>query len=941
VLCGVLLAPAVQAALSITNARIIAPSNPLAVPKYDKVEIEVTLANVAATKVYDPDPTKGGLDLSADFTSPSGKLWHIHGFYDGAKWLIRFAPTETGAWTFSVNAVDSSGTATRPGGGFTCVTSAYPGFARLDGFYFRYTEGSIFFPVGHNNGWQTAELEKPSFAEMAAQGENLFSFWLSTPWADASGPDAYRAPIENIGGGVGNYNQTNLNYLDGLVARAEAAGIYLLPSIWSHDQLRADGTHSFGDGSWELNPYQTLCSATDFFKTANADDSDTEQWRYQKNFYRYLTARFGHSRAIIGWVGVVEIEGTTGYGNDNPLYTAFPNKPQAEAWCRSYRAYIGALDGYRLNGRGEYPLFISKSDWMADAPTWDSGCDTLAVDSYKKQTDDIGIASLLAIEAMTMRGTGRPGIFTEFGGQIKPPPTATQPLHLHNGIWAGACSGSAAAPILWCDGSEWPLIAGTGAPATAMRAQLQHLSEFMKGVKFLDDLALTPILPAPFGRSFGLSTGERGIAWVTNPLGVVTGMPVTISGLTPCSYRVFWYDPWTNGATAMQLDRATADAGGNLALTAPALAQPDIALRFIRTPLARDSVVAALEDTPTSVQASAVDYLGDGLTYTLVTQPAHGRVGGVLPNATYIPEAEYSGPDSFTFKVNDGLDDSNVATVSLVVAPVNDPPVITSFSASPQAIVSGQTVLFSAAATDIDSTTLTYTWNFGDGSSGTGAQVTHTYTASGTFAAVLIVSDEGGATATQSVLIGVSDTDMDGLPDSIDPDDDNDGFPDTVELLAGSDPKDPTSTPFGSGAAPAGQALSITKLQIKLNFAKANSDSITLSATVPLPNQFAFGNQKVILDVGGALALLTLDPAGKSATKSGLLKLKINAPYKRLKLDFKLKGSYTEAMALNGLTDTSYGPFTLPVRVYVNQTIYQAARPVMYSATPGRSGMAR
>ncbi len=42
---------------------------------------------------------------------------------------------------------------------------------------------------------------------------------------------------------------------------------------------------------------------------------------------------------------------------------------------------------------------------------------------------------------------------------------------------------------------------------------------------------------------------------------------------------------------------------------------------------------------------------------------------------TYIPEADYYGPDSFTYKANDGVQDSNTTTVNISVIPVNDPPV--------------------------------------------------------------------------------------------------------------------------------------------------------------------------------------------------------------------------------------------------------------------------
>jgi hypothetical protein len=45
------------------------------------------------------------------------------------------------------------------------------------------------------------------------------------------------------------------------------------------------------------------------------------------------------------------------------------------------------------------------------------------------------------------------------------------------------------------------------------------------------------------------------------------------------------------------------------------------------------------------------------------------------PEPTATPGADYNGTDSFTFKANDGSLDSNVATVSITINPVNDAPV--------------------------------------------------------------------------------------------------------------------------------------------------------------------------------------------------------------------------------------------------------------------------
>ena len=59
------------------------------------------------------------------------------------------------------------------------------------------------------------------------------------------------------------------------------------------------------------------------------------------------------------------------------------------------------------------------------------------------------------------------------------------------------------------------------------------------------------------------------------------------------------------------------------------------------------------------------------LAYVIATQPAHGTLGTVSGNTvTYTPAAGYFGPDSFRFKVNNGVSDSNIATVSVtIVAP--------------------------------------------------------------------------------------------------------------------------------------------------------------------------------------------------------------------------------------------------------------------------------
>lgn len=77
---------------------------------------------------------------------------------------------------------------------------------------------------------------------------------------------------------------------------------------------------------------------------------------------------------------------------------------------------------------------------------------------------------------------------------------------------------------------------------------------------------------------------------------------------------------------------------------------------------------------PGTVATLAFDLDGDPLTFSVVSPPTHGTL--VLAAAgtfTYTPNLNYNGPDSFTFKANDGNADSNVGTYALNISPVEDP----------------------------------------------------------------------------------------------------------------------------------------------------------------------------------------------------------------------------------------------------------------------------
>lgn len=97
-------------------------------------------------------------------------------------------------------------------------------------------------------------------------------------------------------------------------------------------------------------------------------------------------------------------------------------------------------------------------------------------------------------------------------------------------------------------------------------------------------------------------------------------------------------------------------------------------------PQAFDDSFSVDEDTSLSgdVIQNDSDEEGDSLTAVLVNGPSYGQLtlngDGTF---SYTPMAEYSGADSFSYRISDGLLLSAVATTSITVTPVNDAPVAT------------------------------------------------------------------------------------------------------------------------------------------------------------------------------------------------------------------------------------------------------------------------
>src|SRR5439155_1003886 len=158
---------------------------------------------------------------------------------------------------------------------------------------------------------------------------------------------------------------------------------------------------------------------------------------------------------------------------------------------------------------------------------------------------------------------------------------------------------------------------------------------------------------------------------------------------------------------------------------------------------------------------SATDIEGSALTYAVVSGPAHGTLSGSAPSLTYTPAANYNGPDSFTFKANDGSLDSNVATVTIAVVAVNDAPVATSDTATTSEDTA-VTIAVLANDTDVDGDSLAVT-SVGapqHGAAAANADGTITYTPAANYngadAFTYTIGDGHGGTATSTVNVTIT-----------------------------------------------------------------------------------------------------------------------------------------------------------------------------------------
>ncbi len=336
------------------------------VGRYGKFELGVQFGEVYGNLFDADDVLVEGL-----FTAPDGRTHSVPGFFAGyadserfgPAWpifLIKFAPTRLGRWTFAVRVRNCEGETTSGQRWFYVTESPSNGFVRVspkDPRFFELDEGEFCYPIGQNIAW--AQDYEPYFLRQSQTGQNWVRIWLC-PW---------HLQLEKK---AGRYDLDAAVRLDHIVERAAAHGLRIQLVLLYHGMVTGE--------SWAKNPYNRSNGgpcylASEFFTNAEA----------RKLFKRrldYIAARWGYSSAIFAWELFNEV--------DFAHYASFED---VVAWHREMSAYLKRVD---LN---RHLVTTSLSRESSDTRLWSvPGIDFVQAHIYGTEVVQQALETYLTLE---------------------------------------------------------------------------------------------------------------------------------------------------------------------------------------------------------------------------------------------------------------------------------------------------------------------------------------------------------------------------------------------------------------------------------------------------------------------------------------------------------------------------------------------------------------
>jgi hypothetical protein len=347
-----------------------------------------------------------------------------------------------------------------------------------------------------------------------------------------------------------------------------------------------------------------------------------------------------------------------------------------------------------------------------------------------------------------------------------------------------------------------------------------------------------------------------------------------------------------------------------------------------------------------------------GVTVSNGTNSAESNSSGIY-NITGVPDGTYTltpslagytfSPASQTVTVAGANVSQNFTALSRVATPA--------FSPAAGAYAGAQTVTLSCATSGA---AIYYTT---DGSTPAASSTKYTAPISISASTQLQALAVEAGMANSMVCSGVYNIASSGtFVSNTETDTDGNGFPDELKTALGVSLTNSSATPLGMPAGTAPLPLTLSKLEVKLNFTHAGSDTISLKGTLPIPAGWVLPGQQAVIEVGGVVKNFTPNSKGKWAAynASGYTAV-TSSTNDHFSLKYKSKkgavaaletgsftaqfnkGAFASLLASEGLLGTANvkkTARTVPVIILFNMQMFEAAQAVQYTATANKAGLA-
>ncbi|MEO0595625.1 MAG: Ig-like domain-containing protein, partial [Chloroflexota bacterium] len=181
-----------------------------------------------------------------------------------------------------------------------------------------------------------------------------------------------------------------------------------------------------------------------------------------------------------------------------------------------------------------------------------------------------------------------------------------------------------------------------------------------------------PLVLPSFDNTEGTIAFGAGTLFNTSVSGTQTVITIEFdtvgAGVSPLEF----YDP--EDVPSTNITSAGGDATGTMFTGEITVVGPNTAPIAVADSYSVDEDTTLNVDALTGVLANDTDAEGDSLTAVLETEPSNGLlVLNADGSFDYTPNADFNGTDSFTYKANDGQEDSPVVTVTITVNDVAEP----------------------------------------------------------------------------------------------------------------------------------------------------------------------------------------------------------------------------------------------------------------------------